>query len=577
MFVKAHVDVPQSYEGKTVLAVPQSALQTLEDRTTVFVQVEPGVFGRRIVETGHSFEGFTEIYCGREGRRRGRDRGELRGQVGVRQGHAGGAGVMLTRLVDWSLDNRPLVLILSALVVLGGGFALTQLPIDAVPDVTNVQVQVLTKSPALGPAEMEQFVTYPIEAAMNGLPDLVEIRSVSRYGLSAVTVVFQDHVNVYFARQLVNERLGQAREAIPPGFGNPEMGPVSTGLGEVFMFTVEGGGLSAMDRRTLLDWDIAPRLRAVPGVTEVNVWGGLPKQYQVLVDPAKLVAYGLSLKEVFEAVERGSGNSGGGYIERNREQYVIRGEGLVRDMADLRKLVLKAGPEGTPVTVGSIAEVREGSMLRIGAATVDGKGETVVGMTQMLAGENALAVAGRVREAVEELQPSLPKGVRIVPFYDREDLVRRVIRTVETNLAEGGLLVVAVLFAFLGQLPRRSDRGDRHPALDALRVHRHGAVADLRQPDEPRRHRLRTHRRRRRGARRERGPAPGRARRAREERSTAHRRGSTRGRASDRLRCGHHRSRLPADPDPRWHRGKDVQADGVHCRVRAAGLHRFSP
>ncbi len=357
---------------------------------------------------------------------------------------------MLTRLVDWSLDNRPLVLILAALVVLGGGFALTRLPIDAVPDVTNVQVQVLTKSPALGPAEMEQFVTYPIEAAMNGLPNLSEIRSVSRYGLSAVTIVFQDDVNVYFARQLVNERLGQAREAIPPGFGNPEMGPVSTGLGEVFMFTVQGGGLSAMERRTLLDWDIAPRLRAVPGVTEVNVWGGLPKQYQVLVDPAKLVAYGLSLKEVFEAVERGSGNSGGGYIERNREQYVIRGEGLVRDMADLRKLVLKAGPEGTPVTVGSIAEVREGAMLRIGAATADGKGETVVGMAQMLAGENALAVAGRVRAAVDELQPSLPKGVRIVPFYDREDLIRRVIRTVAINLAEGGLLVVAVLFAFLG-------------------------------------------------------------------------------------------------------------------------------
>ncbi len=359
---------------------------------------------------------------------------------------------MLVRLVDWSLDNRPLVLILATLLVFGGGYALTQLPIDAVPDVTNVQVQVLTKAPALGPAEMEQFVTYPIEAAMNGLPDLVEIRSVSRYGLSAVTIVFKDHVNIYFARQIVNERLSQAREAIPPGFGSPEMGPVSTGLGEVFMFTVEGGDLSAMERRTLLDWEIAPRLRAVPGVTEVNVWGGLPKQYQVVVDPAKLVGYGLSLKQVFEAVERGTGNSGGGYIERNREQYVIRGEGLARSLSDLRKIVLRAGPEGAPITVGMLAEVREGAMLRIGAATADGKGETVVGMAQMLAGENALAVATRVREAVDDLQPSLPKGVRIVPFYDRADLVRRVIRTVETNLAEGGLLVVAVLFAFLGNL-----------------------------------------------------------------------------------------------------------------------------
>src|SRR5512134_4014180 len=322
---------------------------------------------------------------------------------------------MLRRLVDWSLENRPLVLIAAVLVVVGGGYALTQLPIDAVPDITNVQVQVLTKASALGPIEMEQFVTYPVEAAMNGLPRLVEIRSISRYGLSAVTAVFEDGVDVYFARQLVAERLVQAREAIPDGLGTPEMGPVTTGLGDVFQFTVEGEGVSAMERRTILDWMIAPRLRAVPGVTEVNVWGGLPKQYQVVVDPAKLVAYGLSLKEVFEAVERGSGNSGGGYIERNREQYVIRGEGLVRDLADLRKLVLKVGADGTPVTVGAIADVREGAMLRIGAATADGKGETVVGMAQMLAGENALAVAGRVRRAVEELQPSLPEGVRIVP------------------------------------------------------------------------------------------------------------------------------------------------------------------
>jgi len=202
---------------------------------------------------------------------------------------------MLRRLVDWSLEHRPLVLIAAVLAVAGGVYSLIRLPIDAVPDITNVQVQILTKAPALGPVEMEQFVTYPVEAAMNGLPDLAEIRSVSRYGLSAVTVVFKDGVDVYFARQLVNERLSQARESIPPGFGNPEMGPVSTGLGEVYMFTVEGEGLSPMERRTILDWDIAPRLRAVPGVTEVNVWGGLPKQYQVVVDPAQLVAYALSL------------------------------------------------------------------------------------------------------------------------------------------------------------------------------------------------------------------------------------------------------------------------------------------
>jgi cobalt-zinc-cadmium resistance protein CzcA len=336
--------------------------------------------------------------------------------------------------------------------VIGGGYALTQLPIDAVPDITNVQVQVLTKAPALGPVEMEQFVTYPIEAAMNGLPRLVEIRSISRYGLSAVTVVFEDGVDVYFARQLVAERLVQAREAIPSGLGNPEMGPVTTGLGDVFQFTVEGEGVSAMERRTILDWMIAPRLRAVPGVTEVNAWGGLPKQYQVVVDPAKLRAHALSLRQIFDAVERGSMNAGGGYIEHNREQYIVRGEGLVESMADIEKIVLASEGEGTPVTVANVAQVREGAMLRIGVATADGRGETVIGLVQMLAGENALQVATRAREAVEELQPSLPKGVRIVPYYDRAAFVRRVIRTVETNLVEGSILVVAVLFAFLGNV-----------------------------------------------------------------------------------------------------------------------------
>ncbi len=207
-----------------------------------------------------------------------------------------------------------------------------------------------------------------------------------------------------------------------------------------------------MERRTILDWMIAPRLRAVPGVTEVNTWGGLPKQYQVVVDPAKLRAHGLSLKEVFEAVERGNANAGGGYIEHNREQYIVRGEGLVSSLSDIEKIVLKAAPEGTPVTVGAIAQVREGSMLRIGVATADGHGETVIGLVQMLAGENALQVATRAREAVEELQPTLPKGIRIVPYYDRAALVRRVIRTVETNLLEGSILVIAVLFAFLGNV-----------------------------------------------------------------------------------------------------------------------------
>ncbi len=359
---------------------------------------------------------------------------------------------MLKRIIDFSLTNRPLILTAAVLLIIVGVFSLSRLPIDAVPDITNVQVQILTKSPALGPVEIEQFITYPVEAAMNGLPNLVEIRSVSRYGLSAVTVVFEDRVNVYFARQLVAERLVAARESIPSGFGTPEMGPVSTGLGEVFMFTVESGTLSPMERRTILDWVIAPRLRAVPGVTEVNAWGGQPKQYQVVVEPARLLAYRVSLGDVFEAVEKGTGNAGGGYIERNREQYVIRGDGMVRSVSDIQRIVVKAGPEGAPITVGQLGAVRTGSMLRLGAATRDGQGETVIGIAQMLAGENALAVATRVRKAVEDLKPSLPGDIRLAPYYDRAQLVRRVIRTVEKNLLEGGILVVAVLFIFLGNL-----------------------------------------------------------------------------------------------------------------------------
>jgi cobalt-zinc-cadmium resistance protein CzcA len=233
------------------------------------------------------------------------------------------------RIIEFSLKYRFLIIVLTLLMIGVGVDSLRDLTIDAVPDVTPVQVQILTKAPALGPVEVEQFITYPIEAAMSGLPDLEGLRSVSRYGLSAVTVIFEDSVNRYFARQLVNERLQQATEQIPPQYGRPEMGPLTTGLGEVYHFTVEGDGHSLMDLRTVLDWQIAFRLRSVPGVVEVNTWGGLAKQYHVVVDPQKLVAYRLSLGKVFEALERNNANAGSGYIEHNQEQYIIRGEALV--------------------------------------------------------------------------------------------------------------------------------------------------------------------------------------------------------------------------------------------------------
>ena len=354
------------------------------------------------------------------------------------------------RIIDVALKHRFLVLLLFALFVLGGFYGLLHLTVDAVPDITNVQVQILAKSPALGPLEMEQFVTYPIETAMSGLPDLKEIRSISRYGLSVVTVIFKDNVDKYFSRQLVNERLSEAIEGIPGKMAKPRMGPLTTGLGEIYQFTLEGEGYSAMQLRTILDWEIAYRLRSVPGVVEVNTWGGLAKQYEVVIDPHELIAHRTTLEKVIRAVERNNANAGSGYIERNQEQYIIRGEALISNISDLENIVVDTGQGGIPIYLRQIAEIREGSRLRLGAATANGDGETVIGIVQMLAGENAQEVVRNVKEKISEIERSLPPGVRIVPYYDRAEFVNRVIRTVRNNLVEGGLLVVAILFLFLG-------------------------------------------------------------------------------------------------------------------------------
>lgn len=358
----------------------------------------------------------------------------------------------MNRLIDLCLRFRFLVLALTILVAILGIASLRRLTIDAVPDITPVQVQVLTRSPALGPVEVERYVTFPIEAAMTGIPGVSEIRSVSRYGLSAVTIIFEDGFNLYLARQLVNERLSAAIQNIPPELGRPEMGPMTTGLGEVYHFTVEGDGYSPMQLRTVLDWDIVFRLRAVPGVVEVNAWGGLAKQYHVNVDPTKLIAFGVTLEDVFKALQRNNANVGSGYIEHNQELYIIRGEALVGSMKDLESIVVATKRGGVPIFIRTLAEVLEGSMLRIGAATENGKGETVIGMVQMLAGANASQVVEDIKKKITEIQPSLPQGVRIVPFYDRADFVSRVIGTVQTNLIEGGLLVVAILLLLLGNV-----------------------------------------------------------------------------------------------------------------------------
>ncbi len=370
---------------------------------------------------------------------------------------------MIQRIVNFSLDNRFLVVVLWLLVAGIGVRSMLQLPIDAVPDVTNVQVQVLTNSPGVAPEEMEQFITFPVESAMSGLPKVEEIRSVSKFGLSVVTVVFEEGSDIYWARQLVGERLSAAREQIPPGYGNPEMGPISTGLGEIFQFEVKGEPMcgdspdtdacfTPMELRSILDWNVAFRLRAVQGVVEVNSFGGELKTYQVTADPGKLRAYGLAMGDVFSALRANNENVGGGYVAHQGEQYLVRGEALIETLSDIREIALKANLDGTPVRISDVATVEFAPMIRQGAVTRDGKGEAVIGIVMMLIGENARVVVDRVNERLEQIEKSLPEGVSVDVFYDRTDLVQRTINTVAKNLAEGGALVIVVLLLLLGNL-----------------------------------------------------------------------------------------------------------------------------
>lgn len=359
---------------------------------------------------------------------------------------------MLNRILEFSLDNRFLIIVVTLLIIVGGVISMTRLPVDAVPDVTPNQVQVLTNSPGLGPVEVEQLITFPVETAVSGLPGIESIRSVSRFGLSAVTVTFEEGVDIYFARQLVFERLAAARESIPEGLGTPEIGPISTGLGEIYQFEVKGEGYSLMDLRSILEWDIAFKLKSVPGVVEVNTYGGELKTYEIQIHPGKLVSYGLSINDIFDALEENNRNAGGAYIERSQEQYLVRGEGLITGLADIENIVLAAGSEGTPVYVRDVADVKFAPMVRQGAVTRDGRGEIVTGVVMMLIGENSRTVVNRVKDKVEEIRESLPPGVEIDTYYDRTDLVRKTIGTVATNLTEGAILVIAVLFVLLGNL-----------------------------------------------------------------------------------------------------------------------------
>ncbi|MDZ7514189.1 CusA/CzcA family heavy metal efflux RND transporter, partial [Stenotrophomonas muris] len=361
---------------------------------------------------------------------------------------------MLERIIRASIAHRWLVLLLVLALSGLGIWNYSKLPIDAVPDITNVQVQINTEAPGYSPLEAEQRVTFPVETALAGLARLEYTRSISRYGLSQVTVVFEDGTDIYFARQQVAERLQQAASQLPNGL-KPTLGPVATGLGEIFMYTVEAEPgaektWTPMALRTLQDWVVRPQMRHLKGVTEVNTVGGYVRQFHITPDPRKLQAYGLTLQDVMEAVARSNANVGAGYIEKSGEQYLVRVPGQVADMDGLRKIVV-ANREGLPLRVGDLADVHEGTELRTGAATKDGK-EVVLGTAFMLIGENSRAVAQRTAAKLKEIDGTLPEGVRAHPVYDRTELVDRTIETVKKNLLEGALLVIAVLFLLLGNL-----------------------------------------------------------------------------------------------------------------------------
>jgi len=358
---------------------------------------------------------------------------------------------MIERIFSAALQNR-LMTIIFALVLVGLGVrAMTTLPIDAVPDVTPNVVQIVTKASGLAPPEVEKFITFPVEVSMRGLPGITEIRSVSAFGLSSVWVYFAEKYDIYFARRLVMERLPAARELIPEGYGSPEMLPVSTALGEIFQFQVTGPGRSEMELRSILDWEISPQLKAIPGVVEVNTFGGQMKTFEVELNPDTLVAYGLSLEDVFRALEKNNAATGGGYISRAGQQEIIRGSGLIKKLADIESIVV-GSRNGTPIYVRNLGKVEFAPRIRQGAVTRDGEGEIVSGVVMMLIGENSRVVVERVKKKIAEIAPRLPEGVEIRPFYDRASLISRTIQTVVRNLAEGAILVTLILVLFLGDL-----------------------------------------------------------------------------------------------------------------------------
>ncbi|CAG5085998.1 CusA/CzcA family heavy metal efflux RND transporter [Parvicella tangerina] len=361
---------------------------------------------------------------------------------------------MINQIINFSIKNKLLIGLMTVALIAGGFWSMTKVPLDAVPDITNNQVQVITQAPNLGTEDIEQFVTYPVEIAMSNLPGVVEIRSVSRFGLSVVTIVFEDDMGTYLPRQLVSEKLNQVKNDIPSEFGEPEMGPISTGLGEIYQYTLEvdeahKDEYSPVDLRTIQDWIVKRQMSMVSGVVEVNAFGGDVKQYEVTVDPDKLKNMNVTMLEVFSALEGNNQNTGGAYIEKDHYANFIRGEGLARTLEDIEHIVIK-NVNSIPITVKDVATVQFGKAIKYGSFTKDGKGEAVGGMILMLKGANSNDVINAVKERIDEIQKSLPNGVRIEPFLDRSDLIAKTTGTVSQNLIEGALIVIFVLVFLLG-------------------------------------------------------------------------------------------------------------------------------
>jgi cobalt-zinc-cadmium resistance protein CzcA len=360
---------------------------------------------------------------------------------------------MINQLIDFALRQRVFVLALAAAALLLGGWAYSQLPVDAYPDISPALVQVFTETEGLAPEEVEQLITYPVEVAMNGLPALEKIRSVSNFGLSVVNVYFQEGTDIYFARQLVNERLQEAREQIPEGLGDPQMGPISSGLGQILFYYLDADSsrYSLEELRTIQDWIVKRNLQTVRGVTEVLSIGGHVRQYQVVVEPAALRQYGLSLHDVLEAVQANNLNVGASYLEVAREEYIVRSVGLAENLEDIAAITV-ATREGTPVRVQDLGDVRMGPEVRRGLVTRNGEGEVVVGFVLKLLGTNTSTVIGSVEERLEQIREALPEGVQLVPYYEQSSLVARATGTVTSALWQGLILVVAVLALFLGNV-----------------------------------------------------------------------------------------------------------------------------